>query len=344
MWGQFSPAILDEDRQIAGAETALIHVSRELARLGHNVTVFYNVDKPGKYDGVAWRKLRDYNPRECYDVLVAWEHPAVFQWQPCAFVTVLEMQCSDQPWLRPDYRIDGFVPLSNWHRDFFCRRRGVDPRRCYPIPNGIDLSRYKGHVEKESHRLIWSSSPDRGLHHLLRMWPEIRKAVPDAELHVFYSMKAFEQQKWAMNKQAADLWYIKTHLDQDGVVYRGAVGKKTLAQEQMKASLLAYPCDPAFPSETFCITALEACAAGLPLILSDADCLPEIYGEIATILPRPIDYDQWIVTIIKALRDDEWRQEQGAKGRRFARRYTWQRVGKMWEKYLIKAVEMARNG
>jgi len=39
---------------------------------------------------------------------------------------------------------------------------------------------------RHKHWVIYTSSYDRGLEHLLKMWPDVKKAVPDAELHIFY--------------------------------------------------------------------------------------------------------------------------------------------------------------
>ena len=44
---------------------------------------------------------------------------------------------------------------------------------------------------RNSHLMIYGSSYDRGLEHLLRMWPDIRKEVPDAQLRIFYGWNLF---------------------------------------------------------------------------------------------------------------------------------------------------------
>jgi len=53
---------------------------------------------------------------------------------------------------------------------------------------------------------------------------------------------------------------------------RGRIGQKQLADEMMQARVLSYP--TAF-LETSCITAMEAKAAGLPIVTSDLGALHE---------------------------------------------------------------------
>jgi len=43
------------------------------------------------------------------------------------------------------------------------------------------------------HKLLYCSSPDRGLQHLLFMWEDIKEAYPDAELHIAYGCKVFDE-------------------------------------------------------------------------------------------------------------------------------------------------------
>jgi len=92
-------------------------------------------------------------------------------------------------------------------------------------------------------KLIYSSSPDRGLIYLLKMWPEIIKAVPDALLDVYYGFDVFDaihkgnpgRMKWKS--------MIIDMMKQPGITYHGRVGHKELEQAMMGAGILSYPTD-----------------------------------------------------------------------------------------------------
>ena len=57
------------------------------------------------------------------------------------------------------------------------------------------------------HRVIYTSSYDRGLEHLLKMWPDVKKSVPDAELHIFYGWQLFD--RFYQNNPSSMSWKNK---------------------------------------------------------------------------------------------------------------------------------------
>lgn len=160
-------------------------------------------------------------------------------------------------------RVDKFICLSPWHVNFFSQHHSVDKDHIYIQGNGLDLSRYdrRHEVVKDPYRLIYSSSPDRGLIHLLRMVPRWRQEFPELNLHVFYGFDNWKKAVKHRNNPAeiAHMEEVERGLQQPGVVYHGRVSQKQLADEQMKSSFWVYPTEF---SETSCITAMECMLAG----------------------------------------------------------------------------------
>jgi glycosyltransferase involved in cell wall biosynthesis len=124
---------------------------------------------------------------------------------------------------------------------------------------------------------VFSSSADRGLDVLVGLWPEIRKRVPKAELHIFYGFNVLD----AVAKQNPQLLDFKRGLlamiqqqggEKAGIFLRGRVGQRELADEMGKARVWGYP--TAF-LETSCIGAMEARACGLPMVTSALGALKE---------------------------------------------------------------------
>jgi len=357
VWGEVSPEVLETDSQLGGAEASLIHISRGLAERGHDVTVFhgdcpheklYFTDHARTYSGPSsyrWRPTDMYNPRTCYDALILWDDSSVCQYDPCAHAVILSAHCNTQPHLRDHYRIDWAVMGSGWQRETLCQQyRILSTESSEVIPLGVDLARYEEKVETETHRVIYCSSPDRGLHHLLRVWPKVREQIPLAELHIFYSFGGFERNKWRMDKYAETWWYVKTHLSQPGVVNHGPVGQQTLAREQMKAALMAYPSDLFVDGETFCMVVLECMAAGTPCLVSDAAALPGVYGDAVAILARPIEDEHWIMAITRLLTEPDLRQTYTERGLEFARNHTWDKAIEAWDTTVQQRVQEARLG
>ena len=175
-WGDILPTDLNsETRQVGGGETAMMSVAKSLAALGHEVVVFYNASKPGRYDGVDYLPvdmfgLMAFNMK--HDVLVSWDAPHALRIATKSRMRVMAYQLNDT-FVGPfHFIIDRYFHPSKWHAD---RYRELYPeiqeeRQVAPCTNAVDFNRYVGvDVDVDPYRVIYSSSPDRGLHHLLEI-------------------------------------------------------------------------------------------------------------------------------------------------------------------------------
>lgn len=354
-WGDFLPTDLDHgDRQVGGGETAMIQVSRHLADLGHEVIVFYDVAEFGSYYGVDYLPVALYPNLVCtldHDVLVAWDAPHALRFRDRAKAHVLAFQLNDAQIGVMDYAVDLYFHPSKWHAERFL---GLYPEmvrskvRPY-MTNGVDPNRYVGEVKREPHRVIYSSSPDRGLHHLLHFWPRVREQVTDAELHVYYDMDKWlgiegEMAARGQISFSAERAAAVRQVREDGiggVTFHGGVGQGQLAEEQLKSALMVYPCDPLFPTEGFSMTCLEAITAGCRLVTSDADALKELWADApgVTILPLPVDDDVWVSTIVKNL------ESSGTQPVKLGLPHLWRSVAKRWEQELTSCLNtLASSG
>jgi len=348
-WGDFLPTDIDKgDRQIGGGETAMIQVAKNLVELGHEVFVFYDVKRPGKYAGVDYLPTSAFQSFACdleHEVLVSWDLPQALRLRDRSKVHVVAFQLNDADIGVYDHAVDMYFHPSKWHAERFLRM--------YPemtaskvrtrLTNGIDPYRYRKDVKRNPRRVIYSSSPDRGLHHLLRFWPRIRAEVSDAELHVFYDMD-----KWLGIETMLKNVGLKTPAGEraslvsevrekglDGVTFHGGIGQGQLAIEQLQSGVMVYPCDPLQPTEGFSMTCLEAITAGCSLITSDADALPELWADApnTTLLPLPVDDNVWVDTIVKALVTERLAPVN------LGVPHLWRSVARRWETEIVACIQ-----
>jgi len=270
---------LSESTGIGGSEEAVINISRELVKQGNKVTVYNNCEgQEGIYEDVTYIHFDSFNLLDAFDIFIGWRNPQVFALPMQAKQKYLWLHDIPQiEFYQPEVvdKIDKIFVLSKWHRNCL---PNIPDSKFFITRNGINISDFDITVDREPQRLIYASSPDRGLDILLDMWPEIKKEVPSAELHVFYGWTVFdilrttnERKQWKQNIQEA--------MKQDGVYDRGRVGHKELAKEYLKSGIWFYP--TGF-SEISCISAMKAQMAGALPVCTDLAALKETikYGTI----------------------------------------------------------------
>lgn len=348
-WGKFDPSDLYErtnkDYQIGGGETAMLQISRYLAEAGNEVVLFYDTDRPRRIHGIDFMPTKtfiDMVTHMEHDVLISWDEASVFRFATMSKVNVLAYQLNDPHVGVYDWVIDMYMHPSEWHA---ARTRELCPeltpskQRVY-LTNGVDFGRYIADpaINKELKRVVYTSSPDRGLHHLLRIWPEIVSREPEATLHIFY-----DHTKWlAMEKRNREAGLISLTSDRSlllsqqlaslpkNVFVHGGVNQHILADEQLKSCIMAYPCDPVRPTEGFSMSILEGITAGCHVITTDADALGELWAKApgVTILPLPIQDDIWINTIVDKLRSNPLAPQYSPK-------FAWATLAGAWERELL---------
>jgi len=359
-WGEVTPEAFN--RGIGGREGALIYLSREWAKYGHDVTSFVPVEKGqriyesfSKYEPGAIAVYHEYVPLGLtkpmlanfdWDVAIAWEVPSVFDDERVrerVGMLITEMQVahlSGKEQEALENNCDYLAVLSQWAGDLLLHS-GVnfDDDRIKVFPNGVDISRYpREFVEKkfnapvfDNPRFVYSSSPDRGLWQLLQSWPYIREEFPNAELSVCYGVdKWVDLLKWAHNRSGEMAIQIQELIKQPGVTDLGKIGQDRLARLQMEADAWLYPLDSIQSTETGCITAVENAAAGNTIITTDCDCMEEEFGKIGTIVPLPFDAQKFAEEAINVLRDEDFMNYQREVGREFAENRDWRLISKQW--------------
>jgi glycosyltransferase involved in cell wall biosynthesis len=268
-----------EEGGLGGSETAVIKLGEAFSRqLGNRVHVYSQIKEPGYYNGVRYYDQTQFRPEEPSDLYIAWRNPEAADWGINTKKLVLWMHDTDAgDRLTPERarRFDAIVVLTRWHQKFMLDKYPfLRPEQFVVIGNGVDLDRFEKGVQREPHRVIYSSSPDRGLDVILEgIWPKVVEAIPDAELHVYYGWKNFDIFAPHYPELAAFRDKVeKLILNSKGVVHHGRVNQKELARAFQQSSVWLYP---TYFTETYCITAVEAQLAGAIPVTSHLAALKE---------------------------------------------------------------------
>lgn len=341
-WERWSPLSLDEGG-IGGSETATIYTAREFAKRGFRSVVFGDCEgKEGLYDGVEYihyPKFDEFLKSNRFHFFVSSRRADVFRLPILADKKACVIH---DIWLSPDpnadlhaENVDKFFVLSPWHENYFLKHhKNADPEKTVVTRDGIDLSRFNHGVKKDPGRMVYSSSADRGLDILLECLPKIRKAVPHANVHVFYGFENWEKaiaQRGARPGELEWMDSIKARLDDPGVVYRGRVGQTQLAREMLRAEIFAYP---TYFWETFCMTAAEQMAAGNPVVSSCLAGLISTVGASGILIhgdSHSKEYkESFVAEVIDMLQDRARWEYFHSRSLEKAKEYSWEGIVDEW--------------
>jgi glycosyltransferase involved in cell wall biosynthesis len=198
------------------------------------------------------------------------------------------------------------VVVSEWHRQAMHERHGVPIDRMTVITNPIDVSLYTGRNEpRKNDAFVFASSPDRGLIRLLELWPQIREALPEATLDVFYGWRGAQvlgmsgDSAWGQvySKSRAQFEKIR---HQPGVTVHGMVAPHVLANTLCRSGVWAYP---THFEETYGTIATEAIAAGMVPVTPRVAALGESADSINTLWTPSVDAADFAEAFVHACVD-----------------------------------------
>lgn len=335
-----------EQRALGGSETALVQVARSLAARGHEVLVYCRCPAPGRYHGVTYHDRKDLVRAACedrWDVLVVSRFFAALDLPLQAGLRVLwNHDVLDKPQALAERldKVDLLLVLSEFHAQDYARRLPACEPKLRRTRNGLDLElirRSAKGVAKTPGRLTYVSRPERGLRILLEnIWPRLKERMPQLSLTLCGYKVADTPIHPALQKEYAR---INELVDSSpGVSMLGGLAKEEYYAHLASCECLLYPCT--FP-EISCIAALEAQAAGTPIITSDFFALKEtvvtrefkVGGK-----PGSPEYIRAYIQRAEELLSDNGRMRSlAARAREIVHeRYSWDQIAAEWEKLFLE--------
>ncbi|MBI4277477.1 MAG: glycosyltransferase family 4 protein [Armatimonadetes bacterium] len=354
----FAPAAVSTT-PLGGVELALFSMARALAALGHEVLVLNRCGGgAGEHQAVRYmdveadrarwqatlrerpadalvvvRRFMDVNAPVPCRVKIYWavDFLGVSHDFPASPVS-RALAVKWRQWTGPLFtrRVDLVFVISRYMGDLFAYLFRTPQSRIVVTRHGIDPSEFAPvAVDKEPLRFIHTSVPDRGLDVLLSaIFPRVRAQFPEATLHLF-SYRPLDRYR---------------EMNLPGVVVHGSVPRADLVRELGRSTLMLYPNTA---EEMFCIAAVEAQAAGTPVVTSDRGALPEVvvHGETGVIVPGPTAdpafADRFAAAVGALVRDPPRLAALAARAReRALTRYRWDTVAREWSAIIGDALRV----
>jgi tetratricopeptide (TPR) repeat protein len=262
---EWNPDIAKE-KGVGGSEEAVIHLSKRLNKLGWNVTIYNNCGEEKEYDGVRYKPWYLFNYRDKQDIAIIWRHPKVVESQPNADMIIVDMHDVIKSGEFNEKRlalIDRVFLKSEAHR------------RCYPnipdekvviIPNGVVPEDFDKKLERDPFLIINTSSADRSLEAICRIFPKIKAKEPRARMMWAYGFGVFDSTHQS-NKRMMD-WKDRMvkEMAEAGIENLGKLSHGAIADLTLSAGIYLYP---THFYEIDCISVRKAQLGGCVPVTSD---------------------------------------------------------------------------
>ncbi len=318
------------EKKIGGSETAVVEMSQWLRRLTNRPVKVFNCRKEAYTDetGVEYipnnPQLNEYMAKFEPAIHIAHRHNIKVTNAP-TYLWCHDLQTPGCEFVR---NFDHIFALSPFHSRYMHSLQGIPKDKIIVTRNGIRPERFKGktHV-KNKNKVVFPSSPDRGLAEAIYIVEKARKVLPDLELHAYYG---FENLRMCGLAPLADKLEALIK-DRPWVKYHGGVQQDVLAKEMGEAVVWLYP---ASFIESFCITALESACSGVYSICRDLGALPDTLKPfadkgMAEVLDIPVESEEdqqvWADHLVDAISKEKWKNVDVNPDN-----YGWQAVAREW--------------
>jgi len=341
---------------IGGSETCHIELSWRLARRGYEVHAYSPLpeDSLRQWRGTTWHDLEEAD----YEQDGLW----IFFRNPEAIENITVTK-NRRVWLNLQdenvcgslgedraAKIDRVMCISHSQSRRIIAGWPILKDKIFIATDGIKVDTIRKveaeGIERIPTKLVYASSPDRGLLQLIKVFAKAREQVPELELHCFYGCDNIEKLIDFNPKFGHYVGFVeklKAALETPGVVWRGRIGQTDLYREWFSAGIWCYP---THFIESACIVCMEAQAMGAIPIVNPIGSLEEnvrdgvwIQGDNQIDRLTQCRFADAIVQIAQATEaQDEFRGPMMTDARI---RFNWERTVDIVESFLLGDAQLA---
>ena len=341
---------------IGGSETSHVEMAQRLARRGHDVMSVAPVPLESSQvtdlAGVRWSSVdldRGTGPADAVNVI--YRAPHLVEQIPEGVPAWLICQDADYRTMTEAYadRFTRIIALCEDHAAHLRSRYPYLASKVCVSSNGIRSELIRERIEAQRRgevparnpkRLMYASSPDRGLWTLLSVFERLRELVPDVELHVCYGFNNLEKvveqaaskPSFARQVAARNMATLEA-LKAPGIVHHGRINQRDIIDEWLQSGVW---CHPSQFTETSCITCMDAQACGAIPVTTPVWAIAENvrFGLMVEGFPEtdPLTQARYVNQLLHLVQDPERQDEIRRDMMPWAAGYfNWENFVTQWE-------------
>ncbi|CAB5221429.1 RfaG Glycosyltransferase [uncultured Caudovirales phage] len=175
-------------------------------------------------------------------------------------------------------RFDKLVAVSNWQAQLFNLVNGVPYDKMTVIRNGIEPIQMGPKQYDETVRIIYHTTPHRGLELLVPVFKKLCELHDNIHLDVYSSFNLYG---WKDADVPYEVLFDECR-NHPNITYHGAVSNQEIRQALVQSHIFAYP---SIWQETSCLSVIEAMSAKNLVVCPNFAALPETCANFAMMYP-----------------------------------------------------------
>jgi phosphatidylinositol alpha-mannosyltransferase len=223
-------------------------------------------------------------------------------------------------WMRGGKYVWGFLADRIDRRIAVSEQARVTAERWLPgeyviVPNGVIVPPHADPANRE-HNIVFIGrhEPRKGMHVLLRAWPEIRRRT-GARLRLI-----------GADPLAVRLVLTRERVSDEGIDVLGVLTNEELTDELLRAKVQVAS---SLGGESFGMVLTRGLACSVPVVASDIPGYRAVLEGEAGVLFPPGDHDALAAAVIQLLGNEESRQSRGVAARALVQeRYAWDGIAR----------------
>jgi UDP-glucose:(glucosyl)LPS alpha-1,2-glucosyltransferase len=237
--------------------------------------------------------------------------------------------------------IDYFIYVSHWQYNRFREVYKIPEYKSFVIKNATHafepVKKESLMITSDKIKLLYTSTPWRGLIILLKAIEVLNKTRDDFEVDIYSSTKIYGS-KFDENEKDKFTDLFEKCKNTKNVNYHGYTFNGEIRRAVEKAHIYAYP---SIFEETSCLAIIEAMSAGCHVVTTNYGALPETCGEFATMIEFDSSgqnlierYAETLNSVIDNYRDNLYKDDLEMQIKYYNKNYSWETRIQEWKNFL----------
>lgn len=238
--------------------------------------------------------------------------------------------------------IDYFIYVSSWQYNKFREQFQIPEYKSFVIKNATHPFEsvpkpILNTIPQTKIKLLYSSTPWRGLAVLIKAIEILNKTRDDFEVDIYSSTKIYGSQFEENEKGKFDELFNKCK-NTPNVNYHGYASNEEIRKALLTTHIYSYP---SIFAETSCLAIIEAMSAGCHVVTTNYGALPETCGEFATMIEFDSSgqnlierYADTLNSVIDNYKNSLYKEDLEMQTKYYNKYYSWEIRIREWINFL----------